>query len=74
VLGLIAEPAAEALAAVEGRAAVAVDPLLVAIGVGLVVAIVAIRFVTLRPSAGSASPGSAASGAVASNQPAEAHR
>ncbi|HLX36091.1 MAG TPA: NADH-quinone oxidoreductase subunit M [Candidatus Limnocylindrales bacterium] len=55
VLGLISGPADAALADVQGQAAIAVDPLWVAIGLGILVAVVVARFATLRPS--SAAPG-----------------
>jgi NADH-quinone oxidoreductase subunit M len=63
VLDLISGPATAALSYVGEGSAIAVDPVLVAIGVGIVVAIVAIRFVTLRPAAAPTSG--------ASNLPAE---
>jgi NADH-quinone oxidoreductase subunit M len=49
VLNLIQGPAAAALAATANHSAIAVDPVLVAIGIGIVAAIVVIRFATLRP-------------------------
>jgi NADH-quinone oxidoreductase subunit M len=47
VLNLISGPASVALTYAAGGTAIPVDPVLVAIGVGIVVAIIAIRFVTL---------------------------
>jgi NADH-quinone oxidoreductase subunit M len=57
LLGLISNPAAVALTyATQGAQAIPVDPLWVAAGVGLLVAIVAARFLSLRPSAGGPEP------------------
>jgi NADH-quinone oxidoreductase subunit M len=49
LLELIREPVADSLASAGSGTAIAVDPLLVAIGLGIVVAIVAIRLFALRP-------------------------
>jgi NADH-quinone oxidoreductase subunit M len=57
VLNLISGPATTALAGVRNASPIVVDPVLVAIAVGVVVAIVVIRFVTLRPVGGAAAPG-----------------
>jgi NADH-quinone oxidoreductase subunit M len=68
LLNLISGPATTALAGVSNAAPITVDPVLVAIGIGIVVAIVVIRFVTLRPvggAAGGAATGSATAGAPA---------
>jgi len=57
LLGLISNPAAVTLAnATQGAQAIPVDPLWVAAGVGLLVAIVVARFLSLRPSAGGPAP------------------
>jgi NADH-quinone oxidoreductase subunit M len=50
VLGLISNPASAALVDVGNGTAIPIDPIWVAIGVGLLAAVVAIRFVSLRPS------------------------
>jgi NADH-quinone oxidoreductase subunit M len=58
LLDLIAQPVTATLAGAAAASPIAVDPLWVAIGLGLVVAIVALRFASLRPSAGtSGTPG-----------------
>jgi NADH-quinone oxidoreductase subunit M len=49
LLNLIQPPANVALQAVADKQAIAVDPLLVAIGLGIVVAVVVARLLTLRP-------------------------
>jgi NADH-quinone oxidoreductase subunit M len=49
LLDLVREPIAETLAATRGAHVIAVDPLLVALGLGLVVAIVVVRLLSLRP-------------------------
>ena len=49
LLDLVREPIAETLAATQGAHVIAVDPVVVAIGLGLVVAIVVIRLLNLRP-------------------------
>ncbi|HEV2006454.1 MAG TPA: NADH-quinone oxidoreductase subunit M [Candidatus Limnocylindrales bacterium] len=59
LLNLISGPATTALAGVGNASPIAVDPVLVAIGIGIVVAIVVIRFVTLRPAGDASAPGSA---------------
>jgi hypothetical protein len=56
VLNLISGPADVALGYVAQAQAIAVDPLWVAAGLGLIVAIVAIRFASLRPSSGAQAP------------------
>ena len=58
LLNLISGPATTALAGVGNASPIAVDPVLVAIGIGIVVAIVVIRFVTLRPAGDASAPGS----------------
>ena len=58
LLNLISGPATTALAGVGSASPIAVDPVLVAIGIGIVVAIVVIRFVTLRPAGDASAPGS----------------
>ncbi|MEA2612178.1 MAG: NADH-quinone oxidoreductase subunit, partial [Chloroflexota bacterium] len=60
LLNLISGPATTALEGAGKAAPIVVDPVLVAIGIGIVVAIVVIRFVTLRPAGGAAAPGSTA--------------
>jgi NADH-quinone oxidoreductase subunit M len=62
ILNLVSAPAAAALADVGHGAAITIDPLWVAIVLGLIVAVVVARFASLRPSAGSPVPaeGSAA--------------
>ena len=59
LLNLISGPATTVLGGVVSASPITVDPVLVAIGIGIVVAIVVIRFVTLRP-VGSATGGAAA--------------
>ncbi|HXI46793.1 MAG TPA: NADH-quinone oxidoreductase subunit M [Candidatus Acidoferrales bacterium] len=49
LLDLVREPIAETLAATQGAHVIAVDPIVVALGLGLVVAIVVIRLLSLRP-------------------------
>jgi NADH-quinone oxidoreductase subunit M len=49
ILELIHEPVAEALAAAGDGTAIAVDPLVVAIGLGIVIAVVVARLLALRP-------------------------
>src|SRR5207247_9101508 len=49
LLDLFTSPVTEALKDVGGGTAISVDPLLVAIGLGLVVAVIAARLFTLRP-------------------------
>jgi NADH-quinone oxidoreductase subunit M len=51
VLNLISPPAASALADAASGTAIPIDPLWVALGAGLVAAVVVVRFVSLRPSA-----------------------
>ena len=58
LLNLISGPATTALAGVGSASPIAVDPVLVAIGIGIVVAIVVIRLVTLRPAGDASAPGS----------------
>jgi NADH-quinone oxidoreductase subunit M len=58
LLNLIAQPVTATLAGAAAASPIAVDPLWVAVGLGLVVAVVALRFASLRPSAGiSGTPG-----------------
>jgi NADH-quinone oxidoreductase subunit M len=66
LLNLISGPATTALAGVSNASPITVDPVLVAIGIGIVVAIVVIRFVTLRP-VGGAPGGAVASGGTAAS-------
>jgi NADH-quinone oxidoreductase subunit M len=61
LLTLFQQPVADTLAAVRGAHAIAIDPAIVAIGVGLVVAVVVVRFLSLRPGS---EPAQAASGSV----------
>jgi NADH-quinone oxidoreductase subunit M len=49
LLELVHEPVLETLESANAGSAIAVDPLLVAIGLGIVIAIVAARLLTLRP-------------------------
>ena len=56
LLDLFRAPVADTLAAVQSAHVIAIDPAVVAIGVGIVVAVVAIRLLSLRPSP-AASPG-----------------
>jgi NADH-quinone oxidoreductase subunit M len=56
VLGLISGPATVALTYAAKGEAIPIDPLWVAVGVGLLVAVVVGRFLALRPSAGSPAP------------------
>ncbi|HEX5241014.1 MAG TPA: NADH-quinone oxidoreductase subunit M [Candidatus Limnocylindrales bacterium] len=56
VLHLISGPADVALGYVTEAQAIAIDPLWVAAGLGLIVAIVAVRFASLRPSSGAQTP------------------
>jgi NADH-quinone oxidoreductase subunit M len=56
VLHLISGPADVALGYVAQAQAIAIDPLWVAAGLGLIVAVVAIRFASLRPSSGARTP------------------
>ena len=51
LLNLISTPAASTLVDAGNGAAIAIDPLWVALGVGLVAAVVVIRFLSLRPTA-----------------------
>ncbi len=51
LLNLVSTPAASALADAGHGTAIPIDPLWVALGVGLVAAVVVIRFVSLRPAA-----------------------
>jgi ABC-type polysaccharide/polyol phosphate export permease len=61
LLALIAQPVAATLAGAAAAPAIAVDPLWVAVGLGLIVAVVAARFASLRPSAGTPdTPGTSA--------------
>ena len=55
LLDLIRQPVADTLASVSSAHAIAIDPAVVAIAIGIVVAVVVIRFLTLRPSASSTS-------------------
>jgi NADH-quinone oxidoreductase subunit M len=57
LLDLFREPIADTLAAVRGAHVIAIDPVLVALGLGLVVAVVVARFLSLRPSAAPSSGG-----------------
>jgi len=50
LLDLIREPVGDTLAALRGAHVIAIDPVLVALGLGLVVAVVVARFLSLRPS------------------------
>jgi len=50
LLDLIREPVDTALFGVEGHQAIAVDPLVVAIGLGIVATVIVVRFLALRPS------------------------
>src|SRR5512132_2076227 len=50
LLDLLRAPIADTMAAVQGAHAIAIDPALVALGIGAVVAVVVIRFLSLRPS------------------------
>jgi NADH-quinone oxidoreductase subunit M len=59
LLDLIGAPGAVARAAVDGRDAIAVDPLLVVIGLGILVAIVVARLVAVMRGPGDAEPSSA---------------
>jgi NADH-quinone oxidoreductase subunit M len=59
LLNLFQAPVADTLDAVQGAHAIPIDPAIVAIGIGIVVAIVVIRLLTLRPSGASAAPGTA---------------
>jgi NADH-quinone oxidoreductase subunit M len=56
VLRLISGPADVALSYTATGQAIPVDPLWVAAGLGLVVAVVAVRFASLRPSSGASTP------------------
>jgi NADH-quinone oxidoreductase subunit M len=64
VLNLISGSATTALAGVDGAQPITVDPIYVAIGIGIVVAIVVIRFVTLRPVGGASDAGAATATSV----------
>ncbi|HJW22944.1 MAG TPA: NADH-quinone oxidoreductase subunit M [Candidatus Limnocylindrales bacterium] len=55
LLDLIRQPVADTLASVANAHAIAIDPAIVAIGIGIVVAVVVIRFLSLRPAAASTS-------------------
>jgi hypothetical protein len=60
LLDLIKAPVASALSSANAGTAIAVDPILVIVGVGIVVAIVAARLFALRPGRpGTDEPGSA---------------
>jgi len=50
LLNLFREPIADTLASVRGAHVIAIDPVLVALGLGFVVAVVVARFLSLRPS------------------------
>jgi NADH-quinone oxidoreductase subunit M len=50
LLDLVREPIADTMAAVRGAHVIGIDPAIVALGLGIVVAIVAARFLSLRPS------------------------
>jgi NADH-quinone oxidoreductase subunit M len=65
VLNLISGSATTALGGVAGAQPITVDPILVAIGIGIVVAIVVIRFATLRPGTGAAGAAGTPGGASA---------
>jgi len=60
LLNLIADPATTALANAAIGSPIAIDPLWVALGLGVIVAIVVIRFASLRPSSGTQAPAEAA--------------
>jgi NADH-quinone oxidoreductase subunit M len=49
LLDLVRQPVQSTLAAVAGKTAIAVDPLVVAIGLGIVAAVIVIRVLALRP-------------------------
>ena len=51
LLDLIRQPVADTMAAVQGAHVIAIDPAIVALAIGTLVAIVVIRFLSLRPSA-----------------------
>ena len=55
LLDLARQPIADTMAAVRGAHVIAVDPAVVALGLGIVVAVIAIRFLSLRPSSAPAS-------------------
>jgi len=59
LLDLIGNPGAVARQAVDGRSAIAVDPLLVVLGLGILVAIVAARLVAVMRGPGDEEPSSA---------------
>jgi hypothetical protein len=65
LLNLISGPATTALAGVSNASPITVDPVFVAVGIGIVVAIVVIRFVTLRPVGGAAGGAAASSTSLA---------
>jgi NADH-quinone oxidoreductase subunit M len=65
VLNLISGSATTALGGVAGAQPITVDQILVAIGIGIVVAIVVIRFATLRPGTGAAGAAGTPAGASA---------
>jgi len=56
LLNLVSGPADSVLSFANNGQAIAIDPLWVAAGLGLIVAIVVARFLTLRPSSGSQAP------------------
>jgi NADH-quinone oxidoreductase subunit M len=64
VLNLVSGSATTALAGVDGAQPITVDPIYVAIGIGIVVAIVVIRFATLRPGPGASDAGPATATSV----------
>ena len=51
LLDLLRGPIADTMAAVRGAHVIAIDPAVVALGIGIVVAVVVIRFLSLRPAA-----------------------
>jgi hypothetical protein len=51
LLNLFQEPVADTLGAVRGAHAIPIDPAIVALGVGFVVAVIVVRFLSLRPRA-----------------------
>jgi NADH-quinone oxidoreductase subunit M len=63
LLDLVRQPIADTMASMSTARAIAIDPALVALGIGIVVAVVAARLLTLRPAQPASTPVVPAEGA-----------